>query len=601
MNDLHARSDIQQKLGALGLDPVLTTRIGRWLTAPYDDETIRAVRQAIQSGDTVDLTDAFYKDLEFGTGGLRGVIGAGTNRMNRYTVGRATQGFANYLRKQYPAEQIRVAVSYDSRHLSVDFSRLIAEIFAANGFEVFRFAEMRPTPHLSFAIRELRCHGGVMITASHNPREYNGYKAYWRDGGQLVAPHDRGVIREVEAVTDPSQVRGGDLDDATQVKGEVHLLGTEMDEAYIRALTQQTLRPEVVALQSDLGIVYSSLHGTGITLVPRVLQQWGFTHVQVVEEQARPDGDFPTVIYPNPEESEAMTQAIAQATRCGAELAMATDPDADRVGLAIRLSEPGEPFQLLNGNQIGSLLVDYVLSSMHEKGTLKPGDYVAKTIVTTGLIRDIALAYGIPCDDVLTGFKYIGELMTHRELEARRFLVGGEESFGYLIGDLVRDKDAVISCAFIAEMAAFHKSRGKSLHDALLDLYLRHGYYKEKLISLTKKGQAGAEEIRQMMDRLRNGSMSELGGVPIIRINDYLRQQALDVLTGAYTPLDLPVSDVLQFVTADGDILSVRPSGTEPKIKFYCSAREPLRQLEDYRRVGQALDAKIDRIMESVL
>lgn len=594
-------------LKKLGLEQALHDRVGAWLAAPYDKETIEAVSQLIAQQETAELTDAFYKDLEFGTGGLRGMIGAGTNRMNRYTVGRATQGFANYLFRQYPDEQIRVAVSYDSRQQSDVFSQLTADVFAANGFEVYLFEDMRPTPHLSFAIRELGCHAGVMVTASHNPREYNGYKAYWRDGGQLVAPHDQGVIAEVNALKDPSQVRTGAAAESgpsaagdSGSGGRIHLLGPDMDEAYIRAVTALSIRPEAVREKSDIGIVFSPIHGTGITLVPAVLARWGFTNIHVVQEQARPDGNFPTVVYPNPEESEAMTLSIAEAIRTDAELAIATDPDADRVGLAIRTGKG--VYQLLNGNEIGSLLVDYVLSSMYEKGTLKQGDYVVKTIVTTGLIRDIAGSWGVPCDDVLTGFKYIGELMTQRESEpGRRFVVGGEESFGYLIGELVRDKDAVVSCAFIAEMAAYYRSRGKSLHDVLLDLYLRHGYYREKLISLTRTGKAGAAAIRQIMERLRSESPRVLGGIPVVRINDYQERVALEVVSGERTPLKLPRSNVLQFITADGDIISIRPSGTEPKIKFYCSVREPLPGPADYARVGKALDKKIDRIMETIL
>lgn len=586
-------------LTRIALDPALKKRIREWLAEPYDMETREAVERLIKQGDVDALIDAFYKDLEFGTGGLRGILGVGTNRMNRYTVGRATQGFANYLLRTYPNEPIKVVISYDSRRQSDYFSRLVAEVFAANDFEVYLFEEMRPTPHLSFAIRELGCHAGVMITASHNPREYNGYKAYWRDGGQLVAPHDQGVIAEVLAITDPMEVRT-EVTATSDIGEKIHPIGDEMDEAYIRAISALSLRPEAVQQQPDLGIVFSPLHGTGITLVPEVLKHWGFNNVHIVEEQARPDGDFPTVIYPNPEESEAMSLSIAEATRTGAELAVATDPDADRVGLAIRTGE--HSYQLLNGNQIGSLLVAYVLSSMYEKGRLKPGDYVVKTIVTTGLIRDIATSYGIPCEDVLTGFKYIGELMTRRESESgSRFVVGGEESFGYLIGDLVRDKDAIISCAFIAEMAAYYKGRGKSLHDVLLDLYLQHGYYKERLVSLTRSGKAGADEIRQMMDRLRVNPPTTLGGVPVVWIHDYHARTSLEVLSGERAPIHLPQSNVLQFVTADGDIVTIRPSGTEPKIKFYCSAREPLTERSEWERIGKQLDEKIDRMMETIL
>ncbi len=587
-----------EALAGLGLPEELAGRISEWLSAPYDVGTIQEVGSLIGQGDRSELTDAFYKDLEFGTGGLRGILGVGTNRMNDYTVGKATQGLSNYLKQTYPGEQIRVAVSYDSRHRSAEFSRLIADIFVANGFEVYLFEGLRPTPLLSFAIRQLGCHSGVMVTASHNPKEYNGYKAYWKDGGQLVPPHDRGVIQCVNAITDPGQVRFPAETLTDENSGRLHLMGTEMDEAYLQAVLALTIRPEAVKQESDLKIVYSPIHGTGITLVPQLLQRWGFRNVTVVEEQARPDGDFPTVVYPNPEESEAMTLALAEARRSDADLVLATDPDADRVGMAIKTGSG--TYELLNGNQIGSLLVDYVLSSMAEKDLLRPDDYAVKTIVTSDLIADIAASYGIPCPQVLTGFKYIGQLMTQQEGNMR-FVVGGEESFGYLIGDLVRDKDAVISCAFLAEMAAYHKSRGKSLQDALIDLYLRHGYYRERLISLTKKGKSGSEEIWQIMQKLRHGTIRELGGIEVVRINDYQQQISRELKTGRESVIKLPTSDVLQFITADGDVISVRPSGTEPKIKFYCSVRENLATAADYEKVGKMLDTKIDQMMEAIL
>lgn len=585
-------------LTEMGLSGELSGRIAEWLEAPYDAPTIAEVKKMIVAGNASELTDAFYKDLEFGTGGLRGVLGVGTNRMNNFTVGKATQGLSNYLKKNYPDEQIKIAVSYDSRHQSAEFSRLIADIFVANGCEVFLFESLRPTPQLSFAIRQLGCHSGVMVTASHNPKEYNGYKAYWRDGGQLVAPHDRGVIAEVLAIKDPGQVLWASESVDSGVGGRLHLLGKEMDEAYLQAVLALSIRPEVVSQQNKLKIVYSPIHGTGVTLVPQLLERWGFRQVKVVDEQASPDGSFPTVVYPNPEEAEAMTLAMEEAKRMDADLVLATDPDADRVGMAIKTSEGN--YELLNGNQIGSLLVDYVLSSMAEKELLQPNDYAVKTIVTSDLIADIASRYGVPCPEVLTGFKYIGELMTAQEGKMR-FVVGGEESFGYLIGDLVRDKDAVISCAFLAEMAAYHKSKGQTLKEALIGLYLRHGFYKERLVSLTKKGKSGAEEIKEIMHRLRNGDIRNLAGIEVVRINDYQQQLSRELKTGRENEIKLPKSDVLQFVTADGDVISVRPSGTEPKIKFYCSVREDLAAAGDFERVGQELDAKIDRMMEAIL
>lgn len=591
------KTDAGKALEGLDLPPSLKARISEWLVQPYDQETIAEVEDLILDGQVTELTDAFYKDLDFGTGGLRGILGVGTNRMNTYTVGRATQGLSNYLLKTYPNEQIKVAIAYDSRNQSSEFSELIASVFSGNGFTVYRFGALRPTPQLSFAIRQLGCHSGVMITASHNPKEYNGYKAYWKDGGQLVAPHDRGVISEVQAISDPSMVKT--VKSESKDSGDsIILVGPEMDEAYFKAVLDWSIRPEVVRQEKDLRMVYSSIHGTGVTLVPELLKRWGFEDVRLVESQARPDGAFPTVVYPNPEEAEAMTLAIEEARNVDAELVMATDPDADRVGLAIRTAK-GE-YELLNGNQIGSLLVDYVLSSMSEKNLLKPNDYAVTTIVTTGLISDIAASYGISCSEVLTGFKYIGELMTALEGQAR-FVVGGEESYGYLIGDLVRDKDAVISCAFIAEMAAWHKSQGRSLQDALLGLYLRHGYYKERLVSLTKKGKTGAEEIQAMMANLRSGAVDDLGGVAVARINDYLSGESRDLANDRVYEIDLPRSDVLQFETVEGDVLSIRPSGTEPKIKFYCSVKVRMEDPAEFEVLSRQLDEKIDTMMKAVL
>lgn len=591
--------DIEEHLKALELPAEAEARVKEWMQEPYDETTRIAVKTSVQRGESTELLDSFYKELEFGTGGLRGVMGVGTNRMNKYTVGKATQGLSNYLRAQYPNQVIRVAVSYDSRNQSEEFARLVAAIFVANDIDVYIFKALRPTPHLSFAIRQLDCHSGVMVTASHNPKEYNGYKAYWKDGGQLVPPHDKGVISYVNAITAPSQIRFPEkgLEHAME-SSHWHWLEEEMDEAYFRSNLALSLRPEAIHAQKDLKIVYSPIHGTGVTLVPPLLQKWGFEQVHVVEAQSKPNGDFPTVIYPNPEEEEAMSLGIAEAKKLNADIVLATDPDADRVGMAIR-NENGE-YELLNGNQIGSLLVDYVLSSMFEKELIQPNCFVVKTIVTTGLIADIAKQYQLPCPEVLTGFKYIGELMT-REEGQMRFLVGGEESFGYLIGDLVRDKDAVISCAFLAEMVAYHKNQGRTVKDALIALYQQHGFYKERLISLTKKGKAGADEIKAMMEQFRNEPTQELGGIAVAKINDYLRQQSLDLRTKTVSEITLPKSDVLQFVTVEGDVISVRPSGTEPKIKFYCSVREPLGDKSEYEAVNAKLSAKIDRMMAAIL
>lgn len=573
------------------LDPAIQTRAENWLLAPYDETTIASVKELFDTEQYTELTDSFYKDLEFGTGGLRGIMGAGTNRMNKYTIGRATQGLSNYLLKTYAGEQIKVAISYDSRNNSQSFARLVADVFSANGIQVYLFSELRPTPHLSFAVRHLACQAGVMLTASHNPKEYNGYKAYWNDGGQLVPPHDKNVIKEVYAIEDPSQIK------FTPEEANIHLLGKEMDDAYLDAIASLIIRPEAVKRQEDLKIVYSPIHGTGVTLVPPALARWGFVNVHLVEAQAKPDGNFPTVVYPNPEEEEAMSLAVKTGEQIGADVIFATDPDADRVGAAVKNKDGN--YQLLNGNQIGSLLVNYVLSAKKEQGDLRPDDYVVKTIVTTNLIADVAKQYGVTYYDTLTGFKYIGELITLKGGQGR-FLVGGEESYGYLVGELVRDKDAVVSAVFIAEMAAYYKDQGKTLFDALIELYVQHGYYKEKLISLTKKGKAGAEEIRAMMERLRSEPPQTLGGIDVAEIKDYEKSESYNLKTGKREVINLPKSDVLQFITVDGDVISARPSGTEPKIKFYCSVRQPLNSAADFERVGQELEERVDRIMKDI-
>jgi len=574
------------------IDQNTQNRIRQWLGGEYDPETVAQVRKLVDGAQETELIDSFYKELEFGTGGLRGIMGTGSNRVNRYTIGKATQGFANYLKKQFPGEAVKVAVSYDSRNNSQAFGRLVADVFSANGIRVYLFAELRPTPMLSFAVRHFGCRGGVMLTASHNPKEYNGYKAYWDDGGQLVAPHDRNVIAEVEAIRSVSEVR------FERNEANITLVGEDFDRVYIDANRRLSIRPEAVEAQKDLKIVYSSIHGTGITAVPKMLEAWGFRNVSTVEEQAVPDGNFPTVVYPNPEEEDAMAMAVRRGRELDADVVMATDPDADRVGAATK--DHNGDFRLLNGNQIGSLLTYYVLSAKNEKGELKAGDFIVKTIVTTNLMADIAAAFGVRSYEVLTGFKYIGEIMTERA-GRETYLVGGEESYGFLVGDLVRDKDAVSSCAFIAEMTAHFKQQGKSLFDVLLDIYAEYGFYREKLISLTKKGKAGADEIREMMAGLRADPPRALGGIPVREIRDYLAGEATVLATNARRAIDLPKSDVLQFVTEDGDVISARPSGTEPKIKFYCSVKGSLPDRSAYETVSAALEQKTENIMADIV
>lgn len=573
------------------MDKETQGRIDQWLTSEYDNETVAEVQKLVDENQETELIDSFYKELEFGTGGLRGIMGVGSNRMNKYTIGKATQGFANYLKKQFPDQVIKVAVSYDCRNNSQVFGNMVADVFSANGIQVYLFEQLRPTPILSFAVRHFGCHGGVMLTASHNPKEYNGYKAYGSDGGQLVAPHDKHVITEVNVIQSVSEIKF-ERNDAN-----VTIVKEDFDQIYIDANKKLSIHPEAVAAQKDLKIVFSPIHGTGL-IVPKVLKAWGFTNVTIVEEQSSPDGNFPTVIYPNPEEQEAMSMAVKRGQELDADVVMATDPDADRVGVAVK-NHKGE-FQLLNGNQIGSLLTYYVLSSKKDKGELHDNDFVVKTIVTTNLMSDISDAFGVTSYEVLTGFKYIGEIMTNL-LDKGTYLVGGEESYGFLVGDLVRDKDAVNSCAFIAEMTAYFKEQGKSLFDVLLDIYVEYGFYQEHLISLTKKGKAGADEIKQMMADLRANASQTLGGIPVKEIRDYQQREAHVLATQETTAIDLPKSDVLQFITTDGDVISARPSGTEPKIKFYCSVKENLDSKDDYESTLAVLETKVKNIMADIV
>lgn len=576
----------------MNLDKDTQKRIEQWLSNEYDPETIATIQDLVDRKEETELIDSFYKELEFGTGGLRGIMGVGSNRMNKYTIGKATQGLANYLKKQFPDQQIKVAVSYDSRNNSQTFGQLVADVFSANGILVYLFEELRPTPMLSFAVRHYACQGGVMLTASHNPKEYNGYKAYWNDGGQLVAPHDKNVIAEVNAIQSVEEIK------FDRVADNIQLVDADFDDIYIQANKRLSIHPEAVRAQKDLKIVYSSIHGTGITIIPKMLEAWGFENITSVAEQSKPDGNFPTVVYPNPEEEEAMSMALRKGKEIGADVIMATDPDADRVGVAVKNAQGN--YQLLNGNQIGSLLTYYVLSSKKDRNELQENDYTVKTIVTSNLLSDVSKSYQIKCYETLTGFKYIGEVMTNL-LGQEHYLVGGEESYGFLIGDLVRDKDAVNSCAFIAEMTAYFKSEGKTLFDVLLDLYVEYGFYKEKLISLTRKGKAGADEIKQMMLNLRSATPTSLGEISVKEVRDYENQEASNLISGEKTAIDLPKSDVLQFVTVDGDVISVRPSGTEPKIKFYCSVKETLLEASQYEAVSQKLDEKVKNIMADIV
>ncbi|QJD96321.1 phospho-sugar mutase [Mucilaginibacter robiniae] len=573
------------------LDPTILQKANVWLQGNYDADVKQAIQKLIDEKAYTELTDSFYRDLEFGTGGLRGTMGPGTNRINKYTIGAATQGLANYLKKTYPNEQVKVAIAHDSRNNSDLFAGITADVFSANGIHVYFFKELRPTPELSFAIRQLGCKSGVMLTASHNPKEYNGYKAYGADGGQFVSPHDKAVMDEVAKITDISMVN------FTRNQENVELIGEEMDELYLEKITGLSVSPEAIQRQKDLKVVYSSIHGTGITMVPKALERFGFENVILVEEQVKPDGNFPTVVYPNPEEKEALTLALKKAQEVDADLVLATDPDCDRVGIAVKNAE-GE-FVLLNGNQTGSLLINYMLTAWQEKGKLTGNEYIVKTIVTSYLMDAIAEEKNVKCYNTLTGFKYIGELMTQFEGK-QTFIAGGEESYGYLIGEFVRDKDAIVSSAFIAEMTAFYKDKGSSLFEALEDTYLKYGFYKEKLISITKKGKSGAEEIVAMIEKFRNNPPVTLGGSKVVVLKDYEKRVETDLNTNSTQPIELPKSDVLQFVTEDGSIISARPSGTEPKIKFYCSVKGELKSREAYHETEKQLEAKIDTIMQDL-
>ncbi len=578
------------------LETAVQNKVNQWLTGSYDAGTKTAIQTLLDAGNATELTDSFYKDLEFGTGGLRGLIGIGSNRMNQYTVGAATQGLANYLNQVFVGEPISVAIAYDSRMKSDEFAQIIADIFSANGIEVYLFDALRPTPELSFAIRLLGCKSGVVVTASHNPKEYNGYKAYWTDGSQIVAPHDKNVIDEVNKIQSIDAIR------FVGNPAKIHAVGAEIDAQYIAQILSLSISKAAIERQKDLKIVYTPLHGTGITLVPTLLQSMGFENVTLITEQAEPNGNgqFPTVVYPNPEESEAMNMAVNKAKEIGADLVLGTDPDADRVGIAVR-NHHGE-IQLLNGNQTATLLIYYLLQAWKESGKLAGKEFVCKTIVTTDLIDKMAASYGVSCYNTLTGFKYIAQVI--RELEGKeQFIGGGEESYGYLIGDAVRDKDAIASCGMIAELTAYAKDKGLSLFDMLMEIYKQFGFYYEGLISLTKKGKTGADEIQQMMADFRANPPQSLAGSEVVKIDDYksLKRTQNGVVSDiAAGEMGIESSNVLQFFTADGTKFTCRPSGTEPKIKFYVGVVAQLANNEDFDATYDNLKAKVKAIGEEL-
>jgi phosphoglucomutase len=561
-----------------------------WLGKEFNEE-IREEIRIMLGNDEKKLTDAFYQDLEFGTGGLRGIMGAGTNRMNIYTLGMATQGLSDYIIRLHGNSEIRVAIAYDCRNNSRYFAETTANIFSANGFEVFLFESLRPTPELSFAIRKYKCKSGVVITASHNPPEYNGYKAYWEDGGQVVAPHDKGIIAEVRKITSISQIKFDGK------KEKINILGKETDDMFLEEVKKLSLNPDVIRNFSDIGIVYTPIHGTGITMVPPALKMYGFRNIISVPEQDIVDGNFPTVRSPNPEEPDALKMAIKKAVETGAELVMATDPDADRLGLAVR-NKKGD-FILLNGNQTGVLLIWYILSQYKERGRYNGNEYIIKTIVTTDLIEKIAEGYNVEYFNVLTGFKFFAELIRRNE-GTKKYIGGGEESYGFLPGDYVRDKDAVASCCLAAETAAWAKSRGMSLMELLIDIYLQYGFYKEKLINIVRKGKEGADEIKAIMTGYRNNPPVKINGSMVVKINDYEKQISHDILKNSKTRIDLVKSDVLQFFLEDGTKISVRPSGTEPKIKFYFSVNTKLESADKLDQTEMFLDRRISDVINDM-
>lgn len=565
------------------IDQSTQGKIDLWLNSAIDEDSKAQIRAMSEN----DLVDSFYKDLEFGTGGLRGIMGPGSNRINKYTIGMATQGLANYLLKSFPNEDIKVAIAHDNRNNSRFFAETTAAVFSANGIYVYLFDALRPTPELSYAIRQLGCKSGVVLTASHNPKEYNGYKAYWDDGAQVIAPHDKNIIKEVQAISGVEAVK------FDQVASKIEPIGRALDEKYINAILDLTLAQDAVDRQSDLKIVFSPIHGTSITLVPEVLERKGFKNLTIVEEQAEPNGDFPTVVYPNPEEKEAMTMALNKAKEVNADLVMATDPDADRVGIAAK-NNKGE-FELLNGNQAAALLIYFLLSKWKENGKLDGNQMIIKTIVTSDLLDRIAESFDVYCPSTLTGFKFIAALI--KELEGKKeFIGGGEESYGYMISDFVRDKDAIASCAMLAEMTAWAKDQGLTVFDLLTEVFKKYGFYLEDLVSMTKKGKEGAEEIQAMMAGFRSNPPATIAGSKVVKTCDYQSLEEKNMLTGDVKSIDLPQSNVLQFFLEDGAKISARPSGTEPKIKFYISVNMPLDKEENQASVRASLEERIKAI-----
>lgn len=570
----------------------VTDKAQLWLSGNYDEETKKEVRQMLQNEDKRQLIDAFYRDLEFGTGGLRGIMGAGSNRMNIYTVGAATQGLSNYLLQEFAElEQIKVVIGHDCRNNSRKFAEISADIFTANGIKVFLFEDLRPTPEVSYAIRKLGCQSGIMLTASHNPKEYNGYKAYWEDGAQVLGPHDKNIIAEVNRISSIEEIKFNGN------KELIEIIGKDMDKAFIDKVKSFVLSPQAIENQKELKIVYTPIHGTGIKLIPDALKAIGFTNVINVPEQDVISGDFPTVISPNPEEPAALDLAIKRGIETEADVVLATDPDADRIGAAIRDDEGN--FRLVNGNQIMLILIYYLMTRRKEYGLLKGKEFIVKTIVTSELVKKIADKMGIEMFDCYTGFKWIADVIRKNE-GVKKYIGGGEESYGFLADDFVRDKDSVSACTLFAEVAAWAKDNGKTLYQLLQDIYVEYGYSKEVGISLVRKGKEGADEIEAMMKNFRANPMKELAGSPVILSKDFVKLESVDYVKEEVTTLEMPTtSNVLQYFTEDGTKVSIRPSGTEPKIKFYIEVQgSPISSREEILQAEAQADEKINAIKE---
>lgn len=569
------------------MEPELLQRVNTWLTPTFDSKTQKFIKENLVSNPK-EIQESFYKDLEFGTGGMRGIMGVGTNRINKYTLGKNTQGLSNYLYKSFPKESIKVAIAYDCRHNSKTLAKVVADVFSANGIEVFLFEDLRPTPELSFALKYLGCHCGIVLTASHNPPEYNGYKVYWQDGGQLVPPQDSDTITEIEAVN------------YSEIKFEantnlIHFIGKEVDEVFINASVKNASFTTKEA-KNKLTIVFTSLHGTSITTIPETLKRAGYDNVHIVEEQRIPNGDFPTVKSPNPEEPEALKMALELAEKVKADIVIGTDPDCDRLGVAVR-NLKGE-MELLNGNQTMLMMTDFLLNQWKKEGKIKGKEFIASTIVSTPMMAVLGKAYGVEYKEGLTGFKWIAKMI--HDFPELDFIGGGEESFGFMVGDFVRDKDAVTSTLLACEIAANAKSKGSSFYKDLIQLYVNHGFYKERLISLTKKGIEGANEINQMMVDARNAPFKVVNGSKVVRIEDYELSIAKSMVKNTVENIDIPKSNVLIYYTEDGSKVALRPSGTEPKIKFYISVNLPLKSVADFSKVEAELDTKINAIVKDM-